>query len=389
LKIISFTSLFPNTAQKNLGGFIARRMGFWAAQHASNWCIVAPIPFFPRLPFKTPWRVYSKTNTTEMYKKWTVYHPKYLMLPQIGLPIQGSSMATCTTRTLRHIIYEKGPFDLIDAHFVYPDGYAAMKLSRKFNLPLVVSARGSDINSYSQIDGIRPKIQQVLMNADAVIGVSKDLVEKMIALGAPEDRCHLILNGVDTQRFCPGGNTEPKKVVPNLLAVGNLVPEKGFQLLLEAIKILKSEYPDLRLSIVGSGPEESRLRAECSQLGMQDHVTFLGAIPHSEMPEHYRRADTFCLSSLREGCPNVILEALATGIPVVATKVGGVPELVRDGLNGFLANDHSPEAIAHAITQVIERAWIPDEIRSTVANRSWEKVADEIEAVFQKVLSKR
>jgi len=375
--------------QKNLGGFIARRMGCWAAQHASNWCIVAPIPFFPRLPFKTPWRVYSEINQAEMYKEWIVHHPQYLMLPQIGLPIQGRSMAACTTRTLRHIIYEKGPFDLIDAHFVYPDGYAAMKLSRKFNLPLVVSARGSDINSYSQIDGIRPKIQQVLMNADAVIGVSRNLVEKMIALGAPEDRCYLIPNGVDTERFCPRGNVEQKTIDPNLLAVGNLVPEKGFHILLKALSLLKNEYPEIRLDIVGTGPERKNLTGSCNTLQIDKNVRFLGQIRHEEIHTLFQSAGLFCITSVREGNPNVVLEALATGVPVAATPVGGVPELIVEGVNGFLSKDHTPEAVAETIRSILKRKWSPIKIRGTIAGRTWEHVADEVQAVFERVLQKR
>ena len=384
MNVLTFTSLFPNSIVPNFSAFIARRMASWAARHAERWAVVAPVPYFPNLPISTPWDLYSKVSREEKLGTWRVLHPRYFMVPKVGTRMQGASMALFSLPYVRKLVNDDKGFDLVDAHYVYPDGYAALKVAKAMGVPLVVTARGTDINLYPNLPGIRNKIRKVLREADAVIGVSHALVDRMIKLGASPDRCHYIPNGVDLNAFRPADGLRSGRPIRRLLAVGNLKPEKGFDLLLEAIKILKSEYPDLRLSIVGNGPEESRLRAKCSQLGIQDRVTFLGAIPHDEMPEYYRKADVFCLSSVREGCPNVIMEALATGIPVAATKVGGVPELVRDGLNGFLAKDLSPEAIAHTITQVIERAWIPDEIRSTVEGRSWEKVADEIQGVFQK-----
>lgn len=389
MNVLTFTSLFPNSLVPNFSAFVARRMSSWAARHAKRWAVIAPVPYFPQLPISTPWDLYSKISREEKLGTWRVLHPRYFMVPTVGTRMQGISMALFSLRYVRRLIRDEKRFDLVDAHYVYPDGYAALKVAKALGIPLVVSARGTDINLYPNLPGIRNKIRKVLREADAVVGVSHALVDRMIELGASPDRCYYIPNGVDLTAFNPADGSRSGRPTRRLLAVGNLKPEKGFSLLLEAINILKSEHPDLRLSIVGSGPEESRLRAKCSQLGIQDKVTFLGAIPHSEMPEHYRRADVFCLSSLREGCPNVIMEAHATGLPVAATPVGGVPELVRDGVNGFLAKGHSPEAIAHAIDRAIDRIWDSDEIRSTVANRSWEKVADEIEAVFQKVLSKR
>jgi glycosyltransferase involved in cell wall biosynthesis len=389
MNVLTFTSLFPNSIVPNFSAFIARRMASWAARHAKRWAVVAPVPYFPHLPISTPWDLYSKISWEEKLGIWRVLHPRYFMVPKVGTRMQGTSMALFSLRYVKRLIRDEKRFDLVDAHYVYPDGYAALKVAKALGIPLVVSARGTDINLYPNLPGIRNKIRKVLREADAVVGVSHALVDRMIELGASPDRCYYIPNGVDLNAFRPADGSRSGRPIRRLLAVGNLKPEKGFPLLLEAIKILTSEHPDLRLSIVGSGPEESRLRAKRGQLGIQEQIRFLGAIPHSEMPEHYRRADVFCLSSLREGCPNVIMEAHATGIPVAATKVGGVPELVKDGVNGFLAKDLSPEAIAHAIDQVIGQIWDSDEIRSTVANRSWEKVADEIEAVFQKVLSKR
>lgn len=389
MKVLTFTSLFPNRMQKNLGGFIARRMSFWASIYSSQWVIVAPVPYFPNLPFDSPWKLYSDIDRVELFEKWQVCHFRYLMLPKIGLPIQGKSMAICTVQKIRRLILQKGPFDLIDAHFIYPDGFAAMQISRKFDIPLVVSARGSDINYYSRIDAIRPKIKAVLKYADAVIGVSKDLVEKMISLGAPENRCHHIPNGVDSHQFCPIGNKNEKKPLRNLLAVGNLVPEKGFDLLLKAMSLLKPAYPDIQLNIIGVGPDFSRLSSLCEAFQIKENVRFPGQVDHREIYSWFQGAGVFCLSSLREGNPNVVLEALATGIPVAATPVGGVPELIHENINGVLSHDFSPESLARAINSVLERSWSATEIRKTVLDRTWESVAKELQTVFTKVSHKK
>ena len=387
MKVITFTSLFPNSVSPNFCSFVARRMEAWASRHAGIWTVVAPVPYFPHLPIPTSWDGYAKVPREEKLGTWRVLHPLYFMVPKVGTRLQGASMAWFSMRNVKKFINDDNCFDLVDAHYVYPDGYAALELAKQLGMPLVVSARGTDINLYPNLPGIRKKVRKVLRGADAIVGVSQALIDRMIKLGAPPGRCHLIPNGVDLDVFHPAGGASKGRPFPQLLAVGNLKPEKGFLTLLEAIKILKSEYSDIRVSIVGDGSEESRLRRKCSELGILRDISFVGTIPYSKMPAYYRHAGVLCLTSLREGCPNVVMEALASGIPVAATPVGGVPELIHDGVNGFLAKSHSPEAIAGAITQVLECSWDPDEIRSTVEGRSWEKVADEIQAVFQKVVA--
>ncbi|WP_289022053.1 glycosyltransferase [Desulfobacter postgatei] len=386
MRVLTFTSLFPNNIQQNLGGFIARRMSCWAENHASQWLPIAPVPYFPRLPFNSPWKKYSDVESVESFKQWEVQHLRYMMVPMIGLPFQGQSMAACTLPKVKELIIQKGPFDLIDAHFIYPDAYAALKISKQLDLPLVVSGRGSDINLYSQINSIRPKIIKVLKNADAVIGVSRDLIEKMISLGVPESKCHHIPNGIDSCRFFPIENKNEKSPLTNMLAVGNLVPEKGFHILLKAVSILKLEHPHIRLKIAGSGPQLNELSSMCSSLRIKENVQFIGQIRHQDMPLVFQRADILCLSSLREGNPNVVLEALASGLPVAATPVGGVPELIHNNINGWLSPDLSSEGLAGAISRVLTQKWSAEKIRNSVKNKTWDSVANKLQKVFKSVL---
>ena len=385
MRVLTYTSLFPNCINRNLGGFVAKRMSCWAKKYATQWSIVAPVPYFPSLPFNSPWRRYSDIPLAESFMQWDVYHFRYGMMPKIGLPIQGISMGLCTIGKVKEVIHECGPFDLIDAHFIYPDAFAALEICQKLGIPLVASARGSDINYYGQMNVIKPMITKVLKQADAVIGVSQDLIEKMIVLGAPEERCHHIFNGVDGKLFFPYGFNQNKDKNKNLLAVGNLVPEKGFDVLLMAIASLKSSYPGLQLNIIGSGPQLPKLSTLCNELEIENNVRFIGQVKHEKINEWFRNSDVFCLSSLREGNPNVVMEALSSGLPVASTPVGGVPELIHNHQNGILSLDYSPQSLANAIREVLEREWSAIDIHKTVSHRTWEAVADEVQAVFKKV----
>jgi len=382
MRVLTFTSLFPNNVNSNLGGFIARRMTNWATAYATKWTVVAPVPFFPSFPVASPWKKYSDVTYFENYQEWDVHHFRYAMIPKFGLPFQGHSMALCTTRQVVRLNRHQGPFDILDAHFIYPDAFAALKISQKLKIPLVVSARGSDINLYAQMASIRPMIRSVLESADAVIGVSGDLVEKMIRLGAPEKRCYHIPNGVDTHRFHPRTDNGCTKK-DRLLAVGNLVPEKGFDNLLKAVAALKSLYPKIELNIIGSGPHSEHLVSLCKNLKIESHVSFVGQVPHDEISAWFQKSGIFCLSSLREGNPNVVLEALASGLPVASTPAGGVPELIFENINGAMASDFSVESLIAAIRKVLAKEWSPEKIRETISDRNWDTVAKGVNTVFQ------
>jgi len=363
-------------------------MSVWAKKYASQWDIVAPVPFFPKLPFPSPWKNYSDIPLIETFKQWDVYHFRYGMLPKIGLPVQGISMGLCTVGKVKKMVQKSGPFDLIDAHFIYPDCFAALKICQQLGIPLVVSARGSDINYYGEMNVIRPMIEKVLKKADAVIGVSRDLIEKMIELGAPEDRCHHIPNGVDGNLFLPI-NLKPSEIEKNkLLAVGNLVPEKGFDILLKAVSLLKPSIPELLLNIIGSGPQREYLFSLCAELRLEDNVHFIGQVRHEKINEWFQSSDAFCLSSIREGNPNVVLEALSSGLPVASTPVGGVPELIHDRQNGILSPDYSPLGLAGAIEETLKKKWCAADIRKTISHRTWDAVANEVQTVFKKVLNR-
>ncbi|GAB6064079.1 glycosyltransferase family 4 protein [Deferrisoma palaeochoriense] len=378
LRVLTFTSLFPNAVQPDFGGFVARRMEAWAEHHGARWAVVAPVPFFPRLPWRTKWDGFSRVPRAEKRGRWTVVHPRYFMLPGLGGFFQGASMARGARSAVERLWREEGPFDLIDAHFVYPDGYAAVKLARRLGVPAVVSARGTDVNLYPELRGIGPKVRWTLRNADALIAVSRGLLDRMVALGADPERCHLVPNGVDLERFAPTEAADGGR--PRLLTVCNLVAGKGVDTVIRALAGLGA---DAELWVAGDGPERPRLERLARDLGVAERVRFLGRVPHTEMPGLYARARVFCLASRAEGCPNVVLEALASGVPVVATAVGGIPEWVEDGRNGFLVPTGDTDALKAALARALARDWDAQTIREAVAGRSWSHVAEAVDGVFR------
>jgi len=383
LRLLTFTSLFPNALQPDFGGFVVRRMEAWAERYAERWAVVAPIPYFPRLPVPTRWDRFSRVPKEELRDRWRILHPRYFMLPGVGGYFQGESMAFGARGALEGLWREEGPFDLIDAHFVYPDGYAAVKLGRKFRVPVVVSARGTDVNLYPDLRGMGAKVRWTIQHADALVAVSSHLRDRMVSLGADPGRCTVVPNGVDLDRF--GVRRAAAPGARRILTVCNLVAGKGVDVLLRAAALVKNP---VEVWVAGDGPERGRLEVLARQLEMDGRVKFLGRVPHDRMPAVYAGADLFCLASRAEGCPNVVLEALASGVPVVATSVGGIPEWVENGRNGFLVEAPDPQVFRDALEKALAIRWNPAEIRDTVGGRTWADTAEAVQEVFLRTKSR-
>ncbi len=390
LRVLTFTSLFPNTAQPDFGGFIARRMEAWAERYGEVWAVVAPVPFFPRLPWATRWRIFSEISDEEQRGPWQVLHPRYPMVPGVGGFFQGDSMALGAWKVMERLWREVGPFDLIDAHFVYPDGYAAVKLGRRLGVPVVVSARGTDVNLYPELGGIGSKVRWTIQHADAYIAVCQALADRMIDLGGAPSKMHVVPNGVDTERFFPIPREKAREWlgIPTdvfvYLSVGALIERKGHDLLVRAFARSEIRH-DARLYIAGAGPEEDALRRLAKQEGVDDRVVLLGHVENTALPVWYSAADCFCLCSSREGWANVIMEALACGTPVVATKVWGAPEIITRPEVGVLVA-RSVDSIAAGLATAKGGEWDASLIRSHVQSRTWDKVAGEVQGVFSSVV---
>jgi glycosyltransferase involved in cell wall biosynthesis len=353
--------------------------------------VVAPVPYFPRVNLNERWYNFAAAPHAERFAGFEVDHPRYLVVPRIGMTTHGLSMFVGSLpqvwRRLRAADY-----DLIDAHYIYPDGLAAVMLGALLKKPVVVSARGTDINLFPKFRAIRPMVKQVLKRADAVIAVSQPLKDIMIELGCSPEKITVIRNGVDPVKFSsqPRADARQKLGLPGdrpiVLSIGHLNENKGFQILVEAVALLRRLRPDLMLVIVGDGTYRSNLERQVRRLGLQDRVALVGARASEELATWYSAADLFCLASEREGCPNVLLEAIACGCPVIATRAGGTVEIVESPSLGLLV-ERTPKAFESAIDQALRRSWARPAIAAHGRSYRWDEVANSILNIYSHVVA--
>lgn len=354
--------------------------------------VVAPVPYYP--PIKLGWRSgYAQVAKEQVIEGIQVYHPRYLMVPKIGMFLHGVMMGLSVLAVIRKI-QKSFNFDLIDAHYVYPDGFAAVLLGRLLRRPVIVSARGSDINAFATLPLIRRLIAYTLHRADHVIAVSGALRQAIREIGISSGKITLIPNGVDQRKFKKIPKEEARKLLglpldrDIALSVGGLNPLKGFDLLIRSFKLLMDESKNRKpyLVIVGDGLMREELKLLIRKMGLESDAHLVGGVSHSELYRWYSAADVFCLVSEREGYPNVLLEALACGTPVVATAVGGVPEIVCSDSLGFIT-ERLERNIADKIRDAFSKTWDAEQIASTVRRCSWEGAAHMVTGVFESVLN--
>lgn len=396
MNILTFTTLWPNAEQPNFGVFVKHRVAALAKLDAMKVRVVAPVPYFPKtgrwlsgvLPEK--WKQIVRVPEEEVVGGLQTVHPRYLVTPKIGMSFYGDWMARGAWETVKRLHAEQ-PIDLIDAHYVYPDGYAATIIGQRLDVPVFITARGTDINLFSRMPLIRPKIINALNRAAGIIAVSQSLKTRMIELGIPAEKIAVIRNGIDRQMFSPRDRNEARRrlgLAPEdrvLLTVAALVPVKGIDRLIDAVAVLtrKEEHKHrLKLVVIGEGPDRRTLESQISNLKLQTCVRLIGAKPQSELADWYSAADLFCLASHREGCPNVVIEALACGLPVLATDVGGITELLTQE-SGRVVSCKDARNFTEAVEKVLAAKWNRDLIANSYAVRSWRVVATEVAERFQ------
>ena len=375
MKILTVTSLYPNEVQPNHGIFVENRLrrivgGGIEAR------VLAPVPWFP---FSAGafgrYARFARVPREETRCGIQVSHPRFPSIPKVGMSVAPLLMYAALERFVRREVLGGYDFDLIDAHYFYPDGVAAALLGRRYGKPVVITARGSDINLIAQYAIPRRQISWAARGAAAVIAVSKALKDRMMDLGIDSDRIFVLRNGVDLEAFrlkATSSASYQAGDAPILLSVGNLVAGKGHDLAIRALTLLEGA----ELRIAGDGPLLDSLRSLARSLSVEQRVRFLGRVPHERLPEVYGRADALILASAREGWPNVLLEAMACGTPVVATRVGGIPEIVKAEAAGVLVEDRSPEAIASAVKGLLSAPPAPAATRAYAEQFGWQETVD-------------
>lgn len=383
MKILTFSTLFPNAEKPGHGIFVETRLRHLVASGKVESRVVAPVPWFPlRHDRFGSYARFARVPRQEVRHAIRVTHPRYPVLPKIGMNVAPALLAQSARREIGRILDEGYDFDLIDAHYFYPDGVAAAMLGRYFNKPVVVTARGSDITLLPRYRLPRRMITWAAGRADAVITVCNALRDEVVALGVDQRRVTSLRNGVDLALFQPIERAENAQFT--LLAVGHLVPVKGHELIIGALPLL----PDVRLVIAGDGPERTRLERQARELDVANRVHFLGAVPQSDLRQHYGSADALVLASSREGWANVLLESMACGTPVVASRVYGTPEVVAAPEAGVLMDERSAGAVAAAVRRL--RASYPDRAatRRYAERFSWDDTTNGQIRVFERALAR-
>lgn len=378
MRILTFTSLFPSTARPRHGIFVETRLRQLVSDTGIDARVIAPVPWFP---FRSPrFGDYARFAATPRHalrdSGLRVSHPRYLMLPKVGVGLQPESMARAAMADVAALADEGWRPDLIDAHYLYPDGVAAAMLAQRLGLPFVVTARGTDVNVLGRMPGPAQRILDTVRRAAAVIAVSSRLKESLLSLGADADKVVVLRNGVDAELFRPepGEAARARLCLPNgplAACVGNLVPEKGLALAIEALRSL----PEWRLAIVGDGPLRSELAALVAAAGLASRVSFLPVMPQAELRWVYSAADALLLTSTREGWPNVVLESLACGTPVVAVDVGAVGEMITVPEAGRVVAGRDATALAAAVRAVQALGATRAQVRQHALQFDWVSVS--------------
>ena len=359
MRLLTFSSLYPNAAQPNHGVFVENRIRKLVASGAVETRVVAPVPWFP-LTGKAfgAYGVFAQVPRVEDRFGLSIQHPRYPIIPKIGMNWTPWLMYRFTWPTVARIWAQGYRFEAIDAHYFYPDGVAAAMIARRLNVPVVITARGTDVNLIPEHARPRQLIQQAADRAAAMITVCQALKDSLVDLGVPAEKVTVLRNGVDLENFHPvarrAARDRLKLTRPTLLSVGGLITRKGNEVTIGALP----ELPEHELLLAGEGPERGNLQALAERLGVGDRVRFLGRVAHDQLAEIYSAADAMVLASSREGWANVLLEAMACGTPVVASNVWGTPEVVAAPEAGQLMPERTPSGAAQAIKTLF--ADLPD-----------------------------
>jgi glycosyltransferase involved in cell wall biosynthesis len=391
VRALVLSSTYPNANQPTLGVFVRERMAAMARHCELR--VVAPVPWFPANGLLRGARVVG-LPPIEDGGAFPVYHPRFLSIPRYLKCLDGmlyaASLAPFLARLRRDF-----PFDLIDAHFAYPDGLAAVLLGRLLRRPVVVTLRGSIVRlRHYRLH--RPQIRWALDRAARVIAVSQSLKDVATDLGVAAQHITVIPNGVDLAKFHPKGRSAAREACglpldrPVILTVGGIYEGKAQHHVVEALARLSIQYPDAVYVMVGEDRRDGyveRLRDLIARSGLSDRVRFAGLQRHDALADWYSAADVFCLATRSEGWANVLLEALACGTPVVATRVGGNEEIVPSERYGLLVPYGDVPALARALDRAIESRWDRAALAAYAATHTWETAASRVMGEFDRVLT--
>lgn len=392
MDVLVLSELFPDPVRHNRGIFVVEQIR--ELSRLCNVTVIAPVGLpLPRKKFHRRRELVAEIPLQSTLGQATVYRPRFLDAPRFSHYLNDWLMLLAT---MWCIWTHRIKVDLIHTHFAYPSGYVGAKLGQLLRKPVVLTVHGSDVHQRTRADYpyrlMRKRTLVALAAADSIIAVSRALKARIVQLGWASDKVTVIPGGFVTERFGVLDEEAARRQLgfreegPFVLFVGNLVRIKGVDVLLEATAELRREVADVRLIVVGDGPLGTELKATASQLALDDSVFWAGRIPNEDLSQYMGASDVFVLPSLEEGFGIVCLEALACGRPVVASRVGGIPEIVKDGESGILVEPGHPGALAQAIGKALQMNWDTALLAGHAQQYSWEHVAPRIYEQYERAL---
>ncbi|BCG64817.1 MAG: teichuronic acid biosynthesis glycosyltransferase TuaC [Methyloprofundus sp.] len=392
-KLLVYCTLFPSNKRPNAGVFIRERM-FRVGQQLPI-VVVSPVPWFPLQGIIRYWKpnFRPQPDKFEIQQGVQVYFPRFLSIPGLFKSWDGFLMALGSFTTLVKL---KKEFNIIDAHFAYPDGYAATILGKWFKVPVTMTLRGTEV-PLSKIQGRKIRMLKAINCATRIFSVADSLKQHVVSLGASSDKIRVVGNGVDINKFYALDKRQERaelNISVNakvLVSVGALVERKGFHRVIEALPELIKKYPDLIYLIIGGDSPEGNIRNQLEQqvktLELEKHVQFLGALSSEQLKKPLSTADIFALSTANEGWANVFLEAMACGLPVVTTDVGGNREVVNNDDLGIIVPFDDKQALVNALFQSLEQTWDKENIIAYARNNAWDTRVEILVGEFKKLVA--
>lgn len=394
-RLLVFTSLFPSAAQPFAGVFIRERM-FRVGKHLPI-VVVAPQAWFPGQGLIRRFRPHFRLMALarEVMDGIVVHRPRFLCFPGALKWTDGLFMALSSFFAVRRIARDHHA-NIIDAHFGYPDGYAAVLLGRWLRLPVMLTLRGKEARQART--SVAAALKRAITGADHLITVSAALRSFAIEQGASPARVQVIGNGVDLSTFAALSRDDARRNLglpadaEVLVSVGTLIERKGFHRVIELLPGLLPGHPLLHMMVVGgAGPEgdmAGKLNRLVRTLGLEDRVHFLGALAHDRLNQALSAADVFVLATSYEGWANVFLEAMACGLPVVTTDVGGNAQVVSDRSLGRIVPFGDSRRLQEAIDEALRTPWNRASIRAYAESNSWDQRIQPLTDSYHELLSR-
>lgn len=392
LSVLMYSNLFPTPVDPSFAIF-NQQLAQELAQ-VCNLTIVCPLPWFPRwksLRRFERWHAMGQIPTEYELAGLKVFSPKYPMVPRLSGGKQAALMYYGSRRLVARLHRER-KFDVINALWLYPDAVAAERIGRDLCIPMVPAALGCDVNRMLGESDKRGQILDMLQRSRSVITVSDALRQRLVDEGVSPEGIVSIGNGVNSALFHVRDKSAERAHLGlpaarrTVVFVGRLSEEKGVDTLVSATAELKRMRDDFHICLVGEGECRGSIEAAVAAKGLGDVLRLVGKQPHAEIANWIGAADVFCLPSYREGCPNVVIEALGSGRPVVASAVGGIPDMVSPS-SGILIPPREPALLAAALNEALSREWDDTAIAASVAENTWAGAAARYRSAYQRALA--